>query len=101
MIAAHLEKEGVKFEILNAKNNEREAAIIAKAGEKGAITLATNMAGRGTDIKLAKGVKELGGWWLSAASATNPVVSTTSSVVVQAARATRVKPSFSSALKMI
>lgn len=61
LIAAHLEKEGVKFEILNAKNNEREAAIIAKAGEKGAITLATNMAGRGTDIKLAKGVKELGG----------------------------------------
>ena len=46
---------------MNAKNNEREAAIIAKAGEKGAITLATNMAGRGTDIKLGKGVKELGG----------------------------------------
>ena len=46
---------------MNAKNNEREAAIIAKAGEKGAITLATNMAGRGTDIKLGEGVKELGG----------------------------------------
>ncbi len=61
LIAAYLEKEGIKFEILNAKNNEREAAIIAKAGEKGAITLATNMAGRGTDIKLGKGVKELGG----------------------------------------
>lgn len=46
---------------MNAKNNAREAEIIAKAGEKGAVTIATNMAGRGTDIKLGKGVKELGG----------------------------------------
>ena len=61
LIANYLTKEGIPFEILNAKNNEREAAIIAKAGEKGAVTLATNMAGRGTDIKLAPGVKELGG----------------------------------------
>ena len=60
-IAKYLEKEGIKFEILNAKNNECEAAIVAKAGEKGAITLATNIAGRGTDIKLGEGVKELGG----------------------------------------
>ena len=60
-IAKYLEKEGIKFEILNAKNNEREAAIVAKAGEKGAITLATNIAGRGTDIKLGESVKELGG----------------------------------------
>lgn len=61
MIAEYLEKEGIKFEILNAKNNEREAAIIEKAGQKGAVTLATNIAGRGTDIKLGEGVKELGG----------------------------------------
>ncbi|MCL2094955.1 preprotein translocase subunit SecA [Candidatus Saccharibacteria bacterium] len=61
MIADFLRKEGVEFEILNAKNNEREAAIIAKAGQKGAVTLATNMAGRGTDIKLGDGVRELGG----------------------------------------
>lgn len=61
LIANYLKKEGVEYEILNAKNNEREAAIVAKAGEKGAITLATNIAGRGTDIQLGKGVKELGG----------------------------------------
>lgn len=61
LIANYLRKEGVTYELLNAKNNEREAAIIEKAGEKGAITLATNIAGRGTDIKLGKGVVELGG----------------------------------------
>lgn len=61
MIAAYLDKQGIKYELLNAKNNEREAAIVEKAGEKGAITLATNIAGRGTDIKLGQGVKELGG----------------------------------------
>ena len=51
-----LKKAGLPHEVLNAKNHEREAEIIAKAGEKGAITLATNMAGRGTDIKLGEGV---------------------------------------------
>ncbi len=61
LIAEYLDKEGIKYELLNAKNNEREAAIVEKAGEKGAITLATNIAGRGTDIKLGEGVKELGG----------------------------------------
>ena len=60
-IARYLDEQGIAYEILNAKNNEREAAIVAKAGEKGAVTLATNMAGRGTDIKLGEGVKELGG----------------------------------------
>lgn len=61
MIAKYLDNQGIKYELLNAKNNEREAAIIAKAGEKGAVTLATNLAGRGTDIKLGASVKELGG----------------------------------------
>ncbi len=61
LIAAAMDKAGLKYEILNAKNNEREAAIVAQAGQKGAITLATNMAGRGTDIRLGEGVKELGG----------------------------------------
>ena len=51
----------IPHQVLNAKNNEREAAIVAKAGEKGAVTLATNIAGRGTDIVLGEGVKELGG----------------------------------------
>lgn len=61
MIAAYLDQEGIQYELLNAKNNEREAAIVEKAGQKGAITLATNIAGRGTDIKLGEGVRELGG----------------------------------------
>ncbi len=60
-LSALLKKEGLKHEVLNAKNHEREAEIVAKAGEKGAITIATNMAGRGTDIKLGEGVRELGG----------------------------------------
>ena len=60
-ISNMLKKEHIPHEVLNAKNNAREAEIIAKAGEKGAVTIATNMAGRGTDIKLGKGVKELGG----------------------------------------
>ena len=61
LIAKYLDEAKLPYEILNAKNNEREAAIVAKAGEKGAITLATNMAGRGTDIKLPEEVKKLGG----------------------------------------
>ena len=61
LIAAWLDKEKIPYELLNAKNNEREAAIIEKAGQKGAITLATNIAGRGTDIKLSKEVVKLGG----------------------------------------
>ena len=56
-----LKKEKLPHTVLNAKNHEKEAEIIAKAGEKGAITIATNMAGRGVDIKLGEGVKELGG----------------------------------------
>ena len=63
-LSSMLKKEGLAHEVLNAKNNAREAEIIAKAGEKGAITIATNMAGRGTDIKLGKGVKELGGLYV-------------------------------------
>ncbi len=61
LISSLLKKAHIKHETLNAKNHAREAEIIAHAGEKGAVTIATNMAGRGTDIKLGQGVKELGG----------------------------------------
>lgn len=61
LISSMLKKKNIPHEVLNAKNNAREAEIIAKAGEKGAVTIATNMAGRGTDIKLTDEVKELGG----------------------------------------
>ena len=56
-----LRAEGIPHEVLNAKNHFKEAEIIMSAGQRGAVTIATNMAGRGTDIKLGKGVKELGG----------------------------------------
>jgi preprotein translocase subunit SecA len=61
MYSNALRRRGIEHEVLNAKNHEREAAIIAKAGQKGNVTIATNMAGRGTDIVLGEGVKELGG----------------------------------------
>ncbi|WP_436877259.1 preprotein translocase subunit SecA [Mammaliicoccus sciuri] len=60
-ISQLLKKKGVRHNVLNAKNHEREAEIILNAGQKGAVTIATNMAGRGTDIKLGDGVVELGG----------------------------------------
>lgn len=56
-----LTKKGIAHNVLNAKNNAKEAEIIAQAGQPGAVTIATNMAGRGTDIKLGMGVKEMGG----------------------------------------
>ena len=61
LLSEMLKKEGIKHEVLNAKNHAREAEIIAKAGTKGAVTIATNMAGRGTDIKIDDEVKALGG----------------------------------------
>ena len=61
LLSSMLKKAHIPHEVLNAKNHAREAEIIAKAGEKGSVTIATNMAGRGTDIKLGEGVKELGG----------------------------------------
>jgi preprotein translocase subunit SecA len=60
-ISNMLKKEKIPHEVLNAKQHEREAEIVADAGHKGKITIATNMAGRGTDIKLGEGVRELGG----------------------------------------
>ncbi len=75
LLSRYLSKEGVKHEILNAKNNEREAEIVAQAGKKGSVTVATNMAGRGVDVKLGgnpstteeyEHVKELGGLFVIA-----------------------------------
>jgi preprotein translocase subunit SecA len=59
-----LKRRGIAHNVLNAKQHEREAEIIAEAGERGAVTIATNMAGRGTDIKLGDGVSELGGLYV-------------------------------------
>ncbi len=61
MLSEQLKRRGVPHEVLNAKNHEREAEIISRAGRPGAVTIATNMAGRGTDIQLGPGVAELGG----------------------------------------
>lgn len=61
LLSSMLKKAKIPHEVLNAKNNEKEAAIVARAGQKGAVTLATNIAGRGTDIVLAEEVKKLGG----------------------------------------
>ncbi|HEY2421546.1 MAG TPA: preprotein translocase subunit SecA [Neobacillus sp.] len=61
LISKLLLKKGVRHNVLNAKNHEREAEIIAEAGQQGSVTIATNMAGRGTDIKLGEGVVALGG----------------------------------------
>lgn len=60
-LGAMLSKNGIEHEVLNAKQHEREAAIVAKAGQRGNVTIATNMAGRGTDIVLGEGVADLGG----------------------------------------
>ena len=61
LLGSLLKKAGVPHQVLNAKNNEREATIVAKAGQKGAVTLATNIAGRGTDIVVDEDIKKLGG----------------------------------------
>jgi preprotein translocase subunit SecA len=63
-LSALLNRRGIAHNVLNAKQHEREAEIIAGAGERGAVTIATNMAGRGTDIKLGEGVPELGGLYV-------------------------------------
>ena len=61
MLSSLLKRRGIDHEVLNAKQHQREAQIVARAGERGAVTIATNMAGRGTDIKLGDGVADIGG----------------------------------------
>src|SRR3712207_2440175 len=63
-ISGLLNRRGIRHNVLNAKQHEREAETIAEAGERGAVTIATNMAGRGTDIKLGEGVSDLGGLYV-------------------------------------
>ena len=63
-LSKQLKKKGIRHNVLNAKHHKEEAEIIANAGQKGAVTISTNMAGRGTDIKLGEGVKELGGLYI-------------------------------------
>lgn len=60
-VSRMLQRAGIKHNVLNAKQHQRESEIVAQAGQRGAVTIATNMAGRGTDIKLGSGIKELGG----------------------------------------
>lgn len=64
ILSEMLSREGIKHNVLNAKQHEREAHIVSEAGQKGAVTIATNMAGRGTDIALGEGVKEAGGLYV-------------------------------------
>lgn len=64
LISTYLLKKGIKHEVLNAKNHAREAEIVAMAGQRGGVTIATNMAGRGTDIKLTEETKKLGGLFI-------------------------------------
>jgi preprotein translocase subunit SecA len=64
ILSGFLKKEGIPHRVLNAKFHEREAEIIANAGQKGTVTIATNMAGRGTDIKLGEGVQDVGGLYV-------------------------------------
>ncbi len=64
LLSGLLNKRGIRHQVLNAKHHEKEAQIIAQAGQKGTVTIATNMAGRGTDIVLGEGVKELGGLYV-------------------------------------
>ncbi len=64
LLSSLLSKEGVKHSVLNAKQHEQEAKVVTEAGLKGQVTIATNMAGRGTDISLGEGVRELGGLYI-------------------------------------
>ncbi len=100
LLSAYLKREGIPHEILNAKNHEREGEIIAEAGKKGRVTVATNMAGRGVDIKLggamasadeADAVKKAGGLFVVGTERHERAASTTNCAAAQAARAIRAR----------
>jgi len=96
-LSKKLVEAGVPHEVLNAKNHYREAQIIMNAGQRGAITIATNMAGRGTDIKLGEGVRVVS----SVQNVMRVVVSITSFVDVQVVKVTQVSHSSTCHSKMI
>ena len=93
LVSRMLKFKGIQHQVLNAKQNQREAEIIAGAGFPGTVTIATNMAGRGTDIKLKETSKASGGLPSSAPSATRAAGSTASSGAVRVGRATPARPS--------
>ena len=95
-----LVQAGVPHEVLNAKNHYKEAQIIMNAGQRGAVTIATNMAGRGTDIKLGEGVRELGGLCVIGQNVTKVVGSITSFVDVQDVKGIQVNLNSTCLLKM-
>lgn len=101
LVSSMLNKRGIPHKVLNAKFHELEAEIVAQAGVHGAVTIATNMAGRGTDIKLDDEAKEAGGLKSSVLSVMNPDVLITSCEDVPVVRETRENPSSSFHWKMI
>ena len=102
MLSQMLQKKGIPHKVLNAKFHELEAEIIADAGQMGAVTIATNMAGRGTDIKLGRGCKGAQvALRSSVQSVMSPAVLITSFVVVQVVREIRVSPVSIFLLRMI
>jgi preprotein translocase subunit SecA len=90
-----LKLQKIPHTVLNAKFHMQEAEIVSRAGLKGAVTISTNMAGRGTDIKLGEGVPTSAASSSSAPNATNPAASTASSAAAAPARATPAAPSSS------
>ena len=101
LLSKMLKKEGIKHNVLNAKYHEQEAAIVADAGLHGAVTIATNMAGRGTDIKLDDDARAAGGLKIIGTESMNPVVLTISCVDVPDVREIQESPHSTFLWKMI
>lgn len=99
LLSKMLQLRKIPHQVLNAKYHQKEAEIVAQAGKTGTVTIATNMAGRGTDIKLSPEVKAQAVWQSSAQSVMSHVASTVSSADVPDVRATRVHPCSSCRLK--
>lgn len=101
LLSSMLKRKGIPHEVLNAKYHEKEAEIVAQAGQRGAVTIATNMAGRGTDIVLGDGVPEIGGLHIIVLKGTKLAGLTISFEAVPDVRETRVLPDFIFLWKMI